>query len=30
MNQVQKTGVSIVEHFSNLTDPRVDRTKPHT
>jgi hypothetical protein len=29
MNQVQKTGVSIFEHFSNLTDPRIDRTKQH-
>lgn len=30
MNQVQKTGVSIFEHFSDLTDPRIERTKQHT
>ncbi len=29
MNHVQKTGTSIFEHFSHLTDPRVDRTKRH-
>ena len=30
MHQVQKTGVSIFEHFSDLTDPRMERTKQHT
>lgn len=30
MNPVQKTGVSIFEHFGNLTDPRIDRNKEHT
>jgi len=29
MNHVPKTGASIVEHFSHLTDPRLDRTKQH-
>jgi predicted transposase YbfD/YdcC len=29
MNQVPKTGVSIFEHFAELTDPRIDRRKDH-
>ncbi|MBN2117040.1 MAG: ISAs1 family transposase [Anaerolineales bacterium] len=29
MNQVPKTGVSIFEHFVNLSDPRIDRRKAH-
>jgi predicted transposase YbfD/YdcC len=29
MNHIQKTGASIFEHFSSLTDPRLDRTKRH-
>jgi predicted transposase YbfD/YdcC len=29
MHQVQTTGVSIFEHFGNLTDPRIDRNQDH-
>lgn len=29
MNQVPKTGVSLFEHFANLSDPRIDRRKEH-
>lgn len=29
MNQVPNTGVSIFEHFAELTDPRIDRRKDH-
>ena len=29
MNQVAKSGVSLIEHFANLTDPRIARNKEH-
>lgn len=29
MNQVPKSGVSLIEHFANLTDPRIERNKEH-
>lgn len=29
MKDIPKTGVSMLEHFSNLTDPRIERTKRH-
>jgi hypothetical protein len=29
MNHVQNPGTSIFDHFSHLTDPRIDRTKRH-
>jgi predicted transposase YbfD/YdcC len=29
MHDVQNTGVSIFEHFGNLTDPRIDRNQDH-